>query len=88
MSVESEAVLEAKLIDRLSENGYQKINIKNEEELNANFKVQLEKLNRRELTDEEFNRVLQYLDSGTIFDKAKKLRDHFYIEREEESFFI
>ena len=88
MSVESEAVLEAKLIDRLSENGYQKINIKNEEELNANFKVQLEKLNRRELTDEEFNRVLQYLDSGTIFDKAKKLRDHFYIERDEESFFI
>ncbi len=88
MSVESEAVLEAKLIDRLSENGYQKINIKNEEELNANFKVQLEKLNRCDLTDEEFNRVLQYLDSGTIFDKAKKLRDHFFIEREEESFFI
>ena len=87
-AVESEAVLEAKLIDRLSENGYQKINIKNEEELNANFKIQLEKLNRCELTDEEFNRILQYLDSGTIFDKAKKLRDRFYIEREDESFFI
>ena len=88
MAVESEAVLEAKLIDRLSENGYQRINIKNEEELNANFKVQLEKLNGCELTDEEFDRVLSHLDSGSIFDKAKKLRDHFFIEREGESFFI
>ena len=34
MSVESEANLEAKLIERLSENGYEKINIKNEDELN------------------------------------------------------
>lgn len=88
MSVESEAVLEAKLIERLSENGYEKINIKNEEELNANFKVQLEKLNKCQLTDEEFNSILQHLDSGSIFDKAKKLRDHFYIEREDKSFFI
>lgn len=88
MAVESEAVLEAKLIERLSDNGYEKISIKNEEELNANFKKQLESLNRCELTDEEFNKVLQHLDSGSIFDKAKKLRDHFYIERESESFFI
>ena len=88
MSVESEAVLEAKLIDRLCENGYEQVNIKDEEELNTNFKLQLEKLNRCKLTDEEFNRIIQHLDSGSIFDKAKKLRDHYYIEREEESFFI
>ena len=87
MSTQSEAVLEDSLIKRLSNNGYEFVKIKNEEELNANFKIQLEKLNKKELKDNEisnaeFDRILTYLDSGSIFDKADKLRDTYRLKRE------
>lgn len=88
MSAQSESVLEENLIKRLSNSGYERIKIKNEEELIANFKVQLEKLNKCKLTDEEFNKVLLFLDQGSIFDKAKKLRDHFFIDRKDNPFYI
>lgn len=69
--------------------GYERIKIKNEDQLNANFKIQLEKLNEKELngkplTNEEFERILIYLDSGSIFDKAQKLRDEYTIKRDDE----
>lgn len=88
MSTQSEAVLEDNLIKRLSNSGYERIKIRNEEELIANFKVQLERLNKCELTDEEFKKVLLFLDRGSIFDKAKKLRDHFFIDRKDNPFYI
>lgn len=88
MSTQSEAVLEDNLIKRLSNSGYERIKIRNEEELIANFKVQLERLNKCELTDEEFKKVLLFLDQGSIFDKAKKLRDHFFIDRKDNPFYI
>ena len=85
--VESEAQLEKKFIEQLESMGYEFIKIKNEDELNANFKEQLEKLNRKELngthiSDDEFERILTYLDSGSIFDKADKLRDEYTIKRD------
>jgi len=85
---QSEAVLEDNLIKRLSENGYGYIKIKNEDELKANFKIQIEKLNKCQLTDEEFNKILLFLDEGSIFDKAKKLRDHYFIDRKDNPFYI
>ena len=88
MSTQSEFILEENLIKRLSNNGYEIIKIKNEEELIANFKIQLERLNRCNLTDEEFNKILLFLDQGSIFDKAKKLRDHFFIDRKDNPFYI
>ena len=88
ISTQSEAVLEKELIEQLVGNGYEFVNIKNEDDLITNFKQQLEKLNKCYLKDEEFRQVLLYLDQGTIFDKAKKLRDHFYIEREGNPFYI
>ena len=88
MSTQSEAVLEETLIKRLSENGYERIKIKNEDELIVNFRIQLEKLNKCTFTDEEFTKILLFLDQGSIFDKAKKLRDHYYIDRKENPFYI
>ena len=88
MSTQSESVLEDNLIKRLSQSGYEFIKINNEDELVSNFKVQLEKLNKCELSDEEFNKILLYLDQGSIFDKAKKLRDYFHIERKEGTKYI
>lgn len=89
VDVESEAMLEEKFIEQLKGMGYEFIKIKNEEELNANFKIQLEKINKKELngtsiTDEEFDRILTYLDSGSIFDRADKLRDEYTIKRDGE----
>ena len=45
VDVESEKMLEDKFIKQLQGMGYEFIKIKNEQELNANFKIQLEKLN-------------------------------------------
>lgn len=80
---QSEEVLEQGLIKTLKEMGYEYISIKEEENLWANFKMQLEKHNRKELalhgrdhlTDKEFDKILLYLEGGTRFEKAKKLRD-------------
>lgn len=88
VDVESESMLEEKFIEQLQSMGYERIKIKNEEQLNANFKTQLEKLNHKELNgkplkDEEFEKILLHLDSGSIFDKADKLRDEYTIKRDE-----
>ena len=88
VNVESESILENKLIKKLSENGYERVKIRNEDDLIANFKIQLEKLNKCKLTDEEFNKILLFLDQGSIFDKAKKLRDHFFIDRKDNPIYI
>ena len=80
---QSEEILEQGLITTLKEMSYEYISIKEEENLLANFKSQLEKHNRKELalhgrnhfTDAEFDKILLYLEGGTRFEKAKKLRD-------------
>ena len=88
MSTQSESVLEENLIKRLVNNGYERIKIKNEDDLVANFKIQIEKLNQCQLTDEEFRKILLFLDQGSIFDKAKKLRQHYFIDRKDNPFYI
>lgn len=83
MVTQSEEILEQGLIKSLQEMSYEYISIKEEENLYANFKLQLEKHNRKELalhgresfTDKEFDKILLYLEGGTRFEKAKKLRD-------------
>ena len=83
MVTQSEEILEQGLIKTLQEMSYEYISIKEEENLYANFKLQLEKHNRNELalhgresfTDKEFDKILLYLEGGTRFEKAKKLRD-------------
>ena len=83
MVTQSEEILEQGLIKTLQEMSYEYISIKEEENLYANFKLQLEKHNRKELalhgresfTDKEFDKILLYLEGGTRFEKAKKLRD-------------
>ena len=83
MSIQSEAALEAGLIATLQQMDYEYVQIAEEDNLQANFKRQLEKHNhkrlsehgRTEFTDEEFEKILIYLEGGTRFEKAKKLRD-------------
>ncbi|MBQ9254830.1 MAG: type I restriction endonuclease subunit R [Bacteroidales bacterium] len=83
MITQSEAILEQGLIKTLTDMNYEYVALKEEENLKSNFKLQLEKHNKRRLaehgrqhlTDKEFDNILIYLEGGTRFDKAKKLRN-------------
>ena len=75
MNTQTEAQLEAALIAQLETLGWEKVSIANEDELVINLKKQLEKHNNTLLSDYEFKQVLNKLARGTIFDKAKTLRD-------------
>lgn len=80
---QSEAQLEQNLIDRLTELGYEPVNISSAADLNANLKAQLEKHNEIKLSGEEFKRVLNHLDKGNVFDRAKRLRDKMELSRDD-----
>ena len=90
MPVQSEAALENGLIDTLQKMNYEYVHIEEDKNLSANFKRQLEKhnkkkleeLGRTEFTESEFEKILIYLEGGTRFEKAKKLRDLFPLELE------
>lgn len=74
MTTESEAVLEQNLVNQLQELGYEKVAIKDEDELVANLKNQLEKHNGCRFSEAEFRQVLHQLSKGNIFQKATTLR--------------
>lgn len=80
---QSEAELEQKLIDRLTGLGYEPVTISSAKDLNANLKAQLEKHNGTKLSDEEFKRVLNHLDKGNVFERAKRLRDKMELSRDD-----
>ena len=90
MSSQSEAALENGLIATLQKMNYEYVHIEEEKNLYANFKLQLEKHNHKRLaefgrtkfTDGEFDKILIYLEGGTRFEKAKKLRDLYPLELE------
>lgn len=88
MAIQSEAALENGLIATLQQMDYEFVQIAEEKNLQANFKRQLEIHNRKrltehgrtEFTDEEFDKILIYLEGGTRFEKAKKLRDLYPLD--------
>ena len=83
MAIQSEAALEEGLIRTLQNMSYEYVKITEESNLASNFKRQLERHNSKELakfgrerlTDKEFERVMIYLEGGSRFEKAQKLRD-------------
>lgn len=91
MTTQSEAALENGLIKTLQNMSYEVVEIREESNMLANFKSQLEKHNQKELakygrtqfTDKEFEKILIHLEGGTRFDKAKKLRDLYPLETED-----
>ena len=88
MSTQSEAALEAGLIATLRQMDYEYVQCVEEDNLYVNFKRQLEIHNKKQLaevgrtsfTDEEFEKILIYLEGGTRFEKAKKLRDLYPLD--------
>lgn len=91
MSIQSEAALENGLISTLRKMNYEYVQIDEERNLMSNFKRQLEihnkrklaELGRDEFTEAEFDRILIYLEGGTRFEKAQKLRDLYPLDTED-----
>ena len=75
MITQSEYALEIGLIQQLETLGFEKVQIDNEKDLIANLKRQLEKHNKIRLSDSEFKQVLNKLNRGNIFERARILRD-------------
>ena len=83
MTTQSEASIENDLIDQLQTLGYEKVRIRNEDDLARNLKGQLEKHNKTTFSDNEFKQVLNKIARGNIFDKAKILRDKVSYTRDD-----
>lgn len=75
MSKQSEQFLEEQLVIQLQKMGYKYVSLTNEAALLTNLKIQLEKHNRIEFSDSEFEKVLNILNKGSVFEKAKTLRE-------------
>ncbi len=82
MSRQSEQILEDQLVAQLNELGYGLVQISNEAELIANLKRQLEKHNKLTFSDKEFDKVLNILSKGSVFEKSKTLREMQHIIRD------
>ncbi len=80
--MQPEQILEEQLILKLQELGYALIYIKNEPELITNLKAQLEKHNNIVFSDKEYGKVLNILSKGSVFEKAKTLREKQHIIRD------
>ena len=77
MSKQSEATLEKNLIEQLIKLKYESVTIKDDKALEQNFKRQLEIHNNTTISESEFKRVLNHLSKGSVFEKAKVLRDKY-----------
>ncbi len=82
LSTQTEQILENQLVAQLSTIGYTKVSVPDEAALLANLKTQLEKHNKTTFTTKEFDRVLNILSKGSVFEKAKTLREKQHIIRD------
>ena len=82
MSKQSEQILEQQLITQLQKLGYEFAVINSEKDLLRNLKSQLEKHNNITFSQPEFDKVLNILSKGTVFEKGKILREKQHIVRD------
>lgn len=79
MSKQPELILEEQLVNQLQILGYGNVVIKDEKALLSNLKKQLEKHNNIVFSDKEFDKVINILNKGSVFEKAKTLREKQHI---------
>jgi len=85
MTTQPESILEENLVKQLVELGYSRIKINDENDLIANLKTQLEKHNKKTLSQSEFEQVLNALSKGNIYQKAQILRDKVEYKKDDGS---
>jgi len=83
MTHQSEQILEDNLIKQLQELKYKYIVIKDESDLLGNLKSQLEKHNKLIFSGKEFKKILNHLNKGNVFEKAKILRDKMSLTKDD-----
>ena len=87
---ESEKKLEENLIKQLVADGYELVSIPDLDALKNNFRKQInkhnaEELKGRELTDKEFDRLLNQVEGRNVFNSAKNLRQKQVIKADDGS---
>ena len=82
MAKQPEAILEVQLIAQLQKIGYTYTLINSERDLIYNLKTQLEKHNNIQFSRLEFDKALNILSKGSVFEKAKTLREKQHIIRD------
>ena len=85
---ESEAKLEDRMIDQLRRQGYNYVEINDVDELEANFRKQINLHNRvelkgKDLSDKEFEKLMIKISGKSIFQSAKELRQKQDIVRDD-----
>ncbi|MDV2488806.1 type I restriction endonuclease subunit R [Acinetobacter johnsonii] len=81
MTVQSEYQLENELIGQLKQLGYASVTLKDESQLLSNLKTQIERANGlAPLSETEWKQVISFLNTGTVFERAKNLRDLFPVK--------
>lgn len=88
-NIQSEQQLENNLIDQLKNLEWDFVTIKDEEDMLNNLRQQLyahnyKTLGGKEFTDGEFNKILNHINKGTVFERAKILRDKMQLTRDNE----
>ena len=85
MPTQSVYALQKALISQLSDMGYANVTIKDNVAMLANLKRQLEVHNKNvTFTQAEFERILNHLNSGYVFDRAIILREMFALRRDDD----
>jgi type I restriction enzyme, R subunit len=87
MTHQSEQQLEKELLTRLAELGFEPVVLTDADSLIENLQTQLQKFNGTSFSDKEFSRILNHLNKGDRFQKAKTLRDRYALARDDESTF-
>jgi type I restriction enzyme R subunit len=81
VSYQTEADLEKELIRDLINQGYESLpQVRNQESMLANVRVQLQSLNNMQFTDSEWQRfIIEYLDkpSDNLVDRTRKIHDNY-----------
>lgn len=85
MTHQSESQLEKSLIEQLGRLGFSPVILEDTNALISNLKTRLERFNQLTFSDTEFSRILNHLNKGDRFQKAKTLRDYFLLHRDDDT---
>lgn len=89
MTHQSELQLEKTLIKQLEGLGFSYVKIKDQKDMWPNLIEQLEKFNKTKFSTHEETQILNYINKGDRFEKAKILRDRFALTRDNgETFYM
>ncbi|MBO1264489.1 type I restriction endonuclease subunit R [Proteiniclasticum sp. SCR006] len=85
---QSEAQLEALLVKNLIRKDYERVEIRDRDDLEANFRQTLyrfneSKLNGKPFSNKEFEKILLHIEGKSIYQSAKNLRDQFVLTRDD-----